>query len=163
MRWDVQPSQAEGRRTCSLGCAATLKRREQSGKRKGETNPNHRHGKRAGSRDRAGERRWYAALGRLCAGPCDSHLGRLALHHVVYRQTVIREGGDPWDPRNAFTICASGHARHHHRTRPIPLAALPDSAYEFAADLLGAEAAFNYLTRRYAGTDPRLDELLAGV
>jgi hypothetical protein len=43
----------------------------------------------------------------------------------------------------------------------LTLAYVPDAALEFATDLFGAEKAYNYLRRRYAGEDPRLDALLA--
>lgn len=80
----------------------------------------------------------------------------IALHHVVYRQHVRREGGDEWDPRNALPLCDSCHSRHHRRSRVIALSVLPASALEFASELLGAYA-FDYLRRYYGGKDPRLE------
>lgn len=80
-------------------------------------------------------------------------------HHVVYAQHVSRAGGDLKDPRNLVPLCFSCHGAHHARSRVIPLSKLPDAVYEFARGLLGP-AAFDYLQRRYAGEDPRLDAIL---
>jgi hypothetical protein len=149
-------------KACSAECRAELKRRSQ-GNRRGKANPNHRHGKRVGERDRAGEKRWRAALDDVCVGACATPRGGvrgLYLHHIVYRQKVVREGGDVWDGRNALTICGSCHGKHHTRSRVLPLSVLPSSAFAFAVELLGAGAAYNYLRRRYDGDDPRLDALL---
>jgi hypothetical protein len=38
--------------------------------------------------------------------------------------------------------------------------ALPDDVFEYAAELLGGSAAFEYLRRYYASGDRRLDALL---
>lgn len=65
-----------------------------------------------------------------------------------------------WDLRNRMILDPECHEKHHNRSRVIPLVALPSSAFEYAADLLGPEKAFEYLRRRYAGEDPRLDALL---
>jgi hypothetical protein len=81
-------------------------------------------------------------------------------HHVVYQQHVRRAGGDLNDPRNLMVVSDAEHERHHNRSRPFQLSRLPDSAFEFAAELLGPDAAFNYLRRRYVGDDLRLDALL---
>ena len=146
------------RQTCSFTCANVL-RRQRYKDRKGKRNPNYRHGGRSGVRDREGERRWFAALGTKCAVPGCPGIGRLALHHVIYRQKIRRVGGDVWDPRDALTLCNSCHGRHHQRGRPVPLALLANENYEFAWELLGS-AAYDYLRRRYSGEDPRLDTLL---
>lgn len=152
--------QRGARRTCSRRCAAELKRRRGGAERKGERNPNFRGGRRVDVRDRNGERRWFAVLGRACehpeharAVPC---VRGLVLHHIVYRQHVRVAGGDEWDPRNALTMCDSCHMSHHRRGRVLPLAALPDSAFAFAAGTLGAGPAYEYLRRRYSGDDRRL-------
>jgi 5-methylcytosine-specific restriction endonuclease McrA len=147
---------ADNRKTCSRACGSVY-RRDGGTDRVGEANPNYRNGKRAGVRDRAGERRWYAALGTSCTA-CGSR-DRLALHHCVYRQHVRAVDGDVWDPRNALTLCPSCHAYHHGRGRVLALPVLPDSVFEFAAEVLGARA-YGYLRRRYAGDDARLDLLL---
>jgi hypothetical protein len=81
-------------------------------------------------------------------------------HHVVYRQEVRREGGDIWDGRNALALCDSCHSRHHARSAVFPIAALRDENFEFARELLGGPKAYEYLRRRYAGADPRLEALL---
>lgn len=81
-------------------------------------------------------------------------------HHVVYQQRVRSAGGDPGDLRNLILVGDDEHERHHNRSRPFPLTRLPDSAFEFAAELLGRGSAYNYLRRRYAGDDPRLANLL---
>lgn len=108
------------------------------------------------------EQAWHAAVGGSCQHPrCEKASKARVNHHIVYRQHVEREGGDAWDLRNALTICSVCHASHHaHGRLLIPLLALPDAAYGFAVDLLGAEAAFMYLRRRYGGEDPRLGALL---
>ena len=154
------PSGAGKRKTCSRKCAAELKRSRGGARRKGERNPNYRHGRRVGDRDREGERRWYAALGTRCSHPDCASDAHLVLHHVTYRQAVRRASGDEWDPRNAMTLCTSCHG-HHQRGRVIPLTSLSAGALEFAVDLLGAGPAFEYLRRRYAGDDPRLESHLA--
>ena len=81
-------------------------------------------------------------------------------HHVVYEQAIEREGGDTRDDRNLVWVCFDCHGAHHGRSRPLELAVLPDSCYEFAGELLGL-AGFDYLRRRYAGDDPRLVALLS--
>lgn len=136
--------------------------REKNRNRKGTANPNYRHGRRAGQRDRAGEAVWYAAGERECRHPsCPGQRDVLALHHVVYRQEVERVGGEVWDPRNSLTLCDGCHSSHHRRgSRIVPLSVLRDENYEYAAELLGREAAYEYLRRRYVGEDPRLNALL---
>lgn len=64
------------------------------------------------------------------------------------------------DVRNLVPLCPAAHAAHHNRSRPLRLAVLPDSVFEFAAEVLGAGRAFEYLRRRYVGEDARLDALL---
>lgn len=85
---------------------------------------------------------------------------KLDQHHVIYRQQLKRVGGDLWDGRNALALCASHHATHHHQITALALSALRDENYQFAVETLGADTAHNYLRRRYAGDDPRLDALL---
>lgn len=132
--------------------------------RKGEANPAFKHGKRAGVRDRAGERRFKSGQDRCVHPACEYPAARAHHeHHVVYRQHVRREGGDIYDPRNALRLCVSCHSSHHRRgSKIVPLAALRDENYEFAFELLGA-AAFDYLRRRYSGDDVRLHRWLARV
>lgn len=103
--------------------------------------------------------RWYWAMERRCQ-VCGDDQG-LEAHHIVYRQAVERAGGDVWDVRNRLVVCHLCHFRHHSHHRLIPLRALPDKAFEFAAELLGPGKAWGYLARRYQGPDYRLDELAA--
>lgn len=163
--WTYHPPYGSSYRpkACSPTCVAALKRKG-NGDRRGKSNPNHRHGRRAGERDRAGEARWYAAAAERCEHPCCPAPGGgsrgLSLHHIVYRQHVRRASGDVWDPRNALTLCDCCHLAHHRRGRLIPTSVLPDAALDFAFELLGP-AAFDYLTRRYGPPDDRLLDRLA--
>jgi hypothetical protein len=112
-----------------------------------------------------------------CVGGCGQRA--VQLHHVVYRQELRRicrederRSGSGMryrplrlsevraDERNLVPVCAACHERHHRRGVPLRLHMLPDSVFEFAVELMGAGAAFEYLRRRYAGRDPRLDALL---
>jgi hypothetical protein len=98
------------------------------------------------------------------------------LHHVIYQQElrrivrettlhgppdIIREMALAGDRRNMVVVSPKCHAAHHNRSCPFRLADLPDEAFEFARWLLGAGRAYEYLHRRYDGSDPRLDVLLA--
>lgn len=128
----------------------------------GRANPNFKHGRRAGDRDRSGEARWHAGEPRECENPaCRGGYQRVSAHHCVYRQAIARANGDKWDPRNRLMLCNSCHSSHHARGRVVPLAVLPASVFEYAVETLGAGPAYEYLRRRYAGEDPRLEALLA--
>jgi integrase len=81
------------------------------------------------------------------------------LHHAVYRQHVTRHGGDLRDPRNLVPVAFTCHGGHHSGAARLRLSRLPDAVFDFAAELMGA-AAYDYLRRRYAGEDPRLNGLL---
>jgi hypothetical protein len=81
-------------------------------------------------------------------------------HHVIYRQACRWAGASIKDQRNLVAVAKACHDAHHDRTRPLALSMLPDRAYGFAAEVLGRDRAYNYLGRRYAGTDPRHDALL---
>lgn len=61
-----------------------------------------------------------------------------------------RAGGDIWDPRNGLTLCASCHAKHHNRSRVLPVSMLRPENIAYIRELLG-EAADNYLARYYRG------------
>lgn len=65
------------------------------------------------------------------------------------------------DPRNLVPVAWQCHQNHHAGSARFPLAVLPDSVYEFAVEVLGAGPAYEYLKAHYAGSDPRLDALLA--
>jgi hypothetical protein len=84
----------------------------------------------------------------------------VALHHVVYQQEIRRRNGDTSDPRSMVPVAQVCHERHHSHFRSLPLSVLPDEAFDFARDLMGAGAAFNYLGRHYSGADVRLQMLL---
>jgi hypothetical protein len=64
------------------------------------------------------------------------------------------------DQRNIVYIAYGCHAAHHNRSRSLTLAMLPDSVFEFAAEVLGPREAYVYLLRNYSGLDPRADALL---
>lgn len=82
-------------------------------------------------------------------------------HHAIYEQHVVREDPEQrYNVANRVGLCVAHHKAHHARINVLPLAALPDSVYAFAAELLGAPRAYEYLRRRYAGGDVRLDALL---
>lgn len=128
---------------------AVARLRKQMSKRVGAANPNYKHGKRSGEKDRAGEERWYAVFAGACQNPdCPGESGPLALHHVVYRQHVERAGGDRWDPRNALTLCGSCHTSHHRRGRVLNVSALRQGDIQFALELLG-DRATGYFQRYY--------------
>lgn len=90
---------------------------------------------------------------------CARQRSRLTQHHVIYVQRLRVLKADVWDPRNRMTVCNDAHMAHHKRASVILTLDLPDSAYAFARDVMGAGAAHEYLSRRYAGDDPRLDAL----
>jgi hypothetical protein len=94
-----------------------------------------------------------------CAAP---GCGRRAVHghHALTVQLIRREGGDPRDPRVLVPLCVPCHF-DHHGTKKLSLRALPDSVFEFAADLLGGPAAYETLRRYYLGSDPRHEALLS--
>ncbi len=98
-------------------------------------------------------------------------------HHVIYAQELRRVVADGRslrmalpapdrehlaalvsDPRNLVAVAFECHGAHHGRSVPYELSVLPDSVFEFAAEVLGPRA-HGYLRRRYAGRDARLDEL----
>lgn len=109
-----------------------------------------------------------------CIGPrCTAKA--VQRHHVieqaelkrVWRSAKRREEKLTWptlralldDERNLAGVCVRTHERHTSRFDELPLWCLPDSAFEFARELLGPGAAFEYLRRAYRDGDPRLDAL----
>lgn len=66
------------------------------------------------------------------------------------------------DTRNLVPIAFGCHQGHHSGHRRLPLSCLPDSVFEFAAELMGP-AAYDYLHRHYGGHDPRADMLLSAI
>jgi hypothetical protein len=109
---------------------------------------------------------------------CICGCGKRAVHdhHVVYEQVIERRyrelvrAGTPvrWrslaqcvnDPRNLVGIAFGCHGGQHGASKKLRLERLPDRCFEFAAELLGPGRAYEYLKRRYAGPDARLDRLL---
>lgn len=97
-------------------------------------------------------------------------------HHAVYEAELRRlyrtwkKAGDTrgWtltrltrDPRVLLPVARSCHDEHHARIRPLPAACLPDGVFEFAREIMTPGQAYEFISRRYSGDDPRLDELLA--
>jgi hypothetical protein len=110
-------------------------------------------------------------------GKCVCGCGRpvAARHHVVYEQELRKVVGAlrhtglarvdrdrllrlTTDPRNLVFVAFDCHGAHHSGARRYPLSVLPDSVFEFAAEVLGPRA-HRYLRARYAGDDARLDLL----
>lgn len=94
-------------------------------------------------------------------------------HHVIYQQKlreIVRRGRDEdkalreatlvADRRNIVMLGYQCHAAHHNGQRKLRAKCLPDSVFEFAIEHMSAGEAYEYLRRRYAGEDWRLDELL---
>lgn len=81
------------------------------------------------------------------------------MHHVLYRQQLRRLRADASDPRSVVPVAFRCHGDHHSGARRLPLAVLPDAAFDFALEAMGA-ACYDYLLRRYSGEDPRLDRII---
>lgn len=95
----------------------------------------------------------------LCICGCGQRA--VHLHHVVYQQHIPLAQRDA--AANLVPIAFHCHGAHHGRSRPLCLHLLPDEAYSFAAKVLGRGKAYEYLNRRYAGSDIRLERLLEDV
>lgn len=94
------------------------------------------------------------------------------MHHAITKEeikrvhrTTLREGhaSRPLkvllaDERNLVPAAHVCHGSHHAASQRYRLDMLPDSVFEFAAEVL-RERAHGYLRRRYAGEDARLDAL----
>lgn len=114
-----------------------------------------------------GELEWKRDRTGVCA-QCKRR-GKIRLHHVV-RERDIRQlasseqiaAGIVYDLRNAMGLGAPYamggnpacrcHANHHSRgiaDRRLPLSLVPESARQFAIELMGIEAAWAYLERHY--------------
>ena len=76
---------------------------------------------------------------------------------LVRAQVVRREGGDPWDLRNALDVGTEAvcrcHARQHSAFQRIPLSRIPDAALDFIIELLGSERAALWLASHYSQDD----------
>lgn len=101
-----------------------------------------------------------AARKQRCCQMCGTTKGGWHPHHVVYAQHLKREQKPVYDTRNAMRLCIDCHSAHHARSRVIPLIKLTLIHIEYAFLSLGA-AAHTYLSQRYDGDDPRLEETLA--
>lgn len=117
----------------------------------------------------------------MARGKCACGCGRkhgLQRHHIVYQQEIRkvvsaehfaanfagpapvgREMALLADRRNIVMLGFDCHGAHHNASRRLDLSRLPDSAFEFARELLGGDRAYEYLRRRYAGEDQRLWDL----
>lgn len=113
-------------------------------------------GRRGRSPDGYRREDWNAVALGGCAHP-DCNARAVHRHHVVFRQHVLRAGGDRHDPANMATLCLEHHVSVHAR-QDLPMVALSDAAIRFATDLLGP-AAESYIRRRYSGDDPRVDAI----
>lgn len=117
-----------------------------------------------------GEREWKRDRSGVCAA-CGRR-GKIKLHHVVRERDVrllaspeqIR-AGIVYDLRNAIGLGApyamggspecQCHANHHARgisDRRLSISLVPESARQFAIELMGIEAAWAYLERHYKHT-----------
>lgn len=67
------------------------------------------------------------------------------------------------DLRNLVPIAFDCHGAHHGASRRLSLHMLPDSVFAFASEVLGPEAGFEYLRRRYDGQDIRHERMLLGA
>jgi hypothetical protein len=105
---------------------------------------------------------------QVCVCGCGARA--VQMHHVVYRQELrrvaeTRNNGTRLtvlarDVRNLVPLAKACHDAHHARQAPLELRVLPDSVFEFAAEVLEPGPAWSYLDRRYRGRDPRMDAML---
>lgn len=77
-------------------------------------------------------------------------------HHVVEKRWLKANYLPLWDPRNSLRLRPDVHSGHTSGLRRVPLTCLTDENIEYAFEVMGA-AAFDYLTRLYDGTDPRVE------
>lgn len=93
------------------------------------------------------------------------HMHHAGLYVQDIRRVPGRDRGERSrlmaDGRNLVPVALSCHADHHNASRRLPLECLPDGVFAFASWLLGPGPAYELLSRRYSGVDPRLDALLA--
>lgn len=103
---------------------------------------------------------WAAAEAQRVCAKCGKPTRTWDAHHVVEKQELRNRGLDVWDPRNALRLCGkfgpTCHGQHTNAAERVPLSALTDENIEFAFDVLGAFA-YDYLKRRYAGEDWRVE------
>lgn len=90
-------------------------------------------------------------------------------HHCVTQQEIKRHAPRAErnrrlkDRRNIVPMDWGCHFRHHSGERRLYLDALPDSVFEFAQEVMGAGAAYEFLRRYYKGEDARLEALLVAA
>lgn len=86
-----------------------------------------------------------------CECGCGSYALRRERHHVLERSWLIQNGFGKhiWDQRNGMLLAPHCHERHTNAFRRIPLEAVPESAREFAIELLGFDRAALEIARRY--------------
>lgn len=114
-----------------------------------------------------GEQEWKRDRNGVCAA-CGRR-GKIRLHHVVREQDIRQlasqaqvEAGIVYDLRNALGLGApyamggnpscQCHANHHARgisDRRLSISLVPESARQFAIELMGIEGAWTYLERHY--------------
>jgi hypothetical protein len=98
----------------------------------------------------------------LCGRPNPFHA-----HHVVEKFILRRMGVPLYDTRCALRLCAPPlhcHLTFEARMLAVPLVALTDDNIAYTYEILdsprarevGAKPAYEYLTSRYAGSDPRV-------
>ena len=95
-----------------------------------------------------GRQEWKEPVAGFCECGCGRHSNHLQRHHVVLEQVVRRAGGDPWDQRNSMLLHEVCHRRQHDAFERIPRGRIPESAFEFAGEILGL-AAERYFDRHY--------------
>lgn len=104
-----------------------------------------------------------SARGQLVCARCSKTGGRQnpwEAHHVITKTYLKRNGLDQWHPDNALRLCV--HPCHEHHTTAferLHLNCLLDRNIDYAVRLLGEDRAYDYLTRHYVGTDPRVEAL----
>jgi hypothetical protein len=100
------------------------------------------------------KREWKSRSGRCAV--CGRR-GRVVFHHIITEQHVRREGGDPWDFRNALPlgVYCRCHGRHHNAHVRISMRVIPDAALVFARELMGEDRAIDYWCRYYGAERSR--------
>lgn len=90
---------------------------------------------------------------------CGCNAKAVHLHHAIRVSVIERNGGDTNDARVLLGVGFTCHLNSHWSAfRRYRLDQLPDSVFEFAAELLGAGARAE-LRRHYDGDDPRMEML----
>lgn len=107
-------------------------------------------------------RRFQRARGHLRCRKCLTKRAAHS-HHVVYEAELRNRGLPKYDKANLMALCVDCHFAHHKGLAgKIPLGLLTDENLDYAFNALGAYA-YDWLRRRYAGSDSRLDERLRRI